>query len=77
MATTPQRRDKKVPDLPGKVVDLDNPEELKGLLGKQVVFAKRRGEPVTGKVERVICDRIHVDGKVHQLYTIQALHIME
>ena len=77
MATTPHRRDKKVPDLPGEVVDLDNSEELKGLLGKQVVFAKRRGEPVTGKVERVTSSRIYVDGKTHQLYTIQALHIME
>lgn len=77
MATTPHRRDKKVPDLPGKIVDLDNPEELQGLPGKQVVFAKRRGEPVTGKVERVTSERIHVDGKVHQLYTIQALHIVE
>ena len=77
MATTPHRRDKKVPDLPGKVVDLDNPEELKGLLGKQVVFAKRRGEPVTGKVERAASGRIQIDGKTHQLYTIQALHIME
>lgn len=77
MATTPHRRDKKVPDLPGEVVDLDNPEELNRLPGKQVVFAKRRGEPATGKVERVTSSRIYVDGKTHQLYTIQALHIIE